>query len=221
MLEQHGRVIVLEDDLVTSPWFLRFMDEALEQFADIPNVWQVSGWSAPTGLTRLSSGFLRVPGCWGWATWKRAWDHYNDDAVSLLQRVLSADQHRFNIDGSYDYFNSLRENAVGSLNTWHVRWYASMFLQNALAVYPGVSLTRNIGFDSRGTNCASGRTTSIFTRQKVARHLPLLPAGVDAPAESPELLQAMRDLFLWQGRMWAMPPLRTRIWNRLRRLLGL
>lgn len=220
MVERYGRVIVLEDDLVTSRWFLRFMDQALDKFEQMTNVWQISGWSPPARFGNSRSGFLRVPGCWGWATWKRSWDLYNDDAASLLQKVLSADQHRFNIDGSYDYLTSLRLNAAGSLDTWHVRWYASMFLQNALAVYPGDSLTRNIGFDARGTNCQPGRTSALFTRQKLAQRLPELPSDADSVAESHQLLNTLRELFLWQGKMWTVTPLRTRVWNRVRYLLG-
>lgn len=220
ILEQHSGVIVLEDDILVSRWFLQFMDLALERFAKVDRVWQVSGWSAPTGLRRPKSGFLRVPGCWGWATWKRAWDQYCDDSKILLEAIQAGDVSRFNIDDSYDYLTALRRNAEGVQNTWHVRWYASMFRQHAMAVYPGNSLTRNIGFDNRGTNCGADRTARRFLHQRMAWFGQVVPEASADPQESSTLARQLRYLFLWQRAVWGGSPLRTRLRLRLRGLFG-
>lgn len=220
LADQHGRVIVLEDDILVSRWFLKFMDESLERFAEDERVWQVSGWSPPSGLLGGKSGFLRVPGCWGWATWKRAWDHYRDDAEALLQAIRSDDVTRFNIDDCYDYFTALQRNATGLQNTWQVRWYASMFLQRALAVYPGTSLARNIGFDLRGTNCGADATARRFLRQRLALFCPAVPVAAADLQESKGLAANLRQLFRWQSAVWTGASLKTRLRLHLRGMLG-
>lgn len=221
LVSKHGTVIVLEDDIVASPRFLRFMDLSLWKFADSSDLWQVSGWFPPTGSGSMRSGFLRVPGCWGWATWKRAWSEYCDDSGSLLSRIKPLEYEAFNLGGCYDYLGALARNASGLQNTWHVRWYASMFLQRKLTLYPARSLTRNIGFDSRGTNCGRDPSAKVLIKQHLSGKLPVLPDSTLPLQESPELLIAFQEFLVWQARVWQTPSLSVRIRNKVRRILGL
>ena len=219
MVNEYGRVIVLEDDIIVSKSFLLYMDASLEKFAQHEAIWQVSGYFTPPRRRRLPCGLLRVPGCWGWGTWKRAWKNYCSDVPGLIRQIAASERQRFNLDGTYDYYGALQANAAGTLNIWHVRWYASMFLHGAFALYPGISQTRNIGFDTRGTNCRAQRTSRRFVRQRISRIVPNLD-GVNPPfVESRELLEEMTSFFRWQGEKWSMPTLRERIVAKLRRVL--
>ena len=69
-VNEYGKIIVLEDDLITSPYFLKFMNEALEFYKEEQKVWHISGWSYPINTNNIDDVFfLRVMNCWGWATW--------------------------------------------------------------------------------------------------------------------------------------------------------
>lgn len=218
LTEEYGRVIVLEDDIVVAPTFLEYMDDSLSRFAEVDKIWQVSGYFVPSSNPPPRPGFLGLPGCWGWATWRRAWTHYSDDASVLLKRILDADQHKFNVDGSYNYLDDLRLNAEGKMDTWHVRWYASMFLHDALSIFPGKSLTRNIGFDPRGTNCNSGPIARTYLSQSLSRQAPDL-SGIREPYRECDALRGqMQRFFEWQTSVWCRSPLHIRLGARLKRI---
>ncbi len=225
ILREHGRVIVLEDDLIVAPGFLRFMQQSLDAFEHTPRVWQVSGYMTPNRRRSLQPGFLRLPCCWGWATWQDRWQNFHDNASELLAKVRELDTVRFNLGGTYDYLGDLQANAEGRLNTWHVRWYATMFLQQALAYYPGQSLTRNIGFDAAGTHCSSTRMASVYHLQVLGNCPPPPPVGIVID-ESEDLLLEMQSFYRFQQRLWSGVTWRQRlrakiggVWRRLRRCL--
>jgi hypothetical protein len=219
VVEQHGRVIVLEDDILVSPGFLRFMNDALDAGEDRSAIYQVSGYFVPHQRSLPAVGLLRVPACWGWATWRRAWRSYSDDAAALLDKIRQADTHAFDINGSYGNLEALQRNVDGTLNTWFVRWYASVFLQHGLTIYPATSLTRNIGFGGGGTNCGSGAMDRTFLRQRIDPG----PVRVDWAAlettETPEYVATLEQFYRWQNLQWAKPTWRERVRGKIRRLL--
>jgi hypothetical protein len=154
LCKEFGRAIVLEDDLVTSPYFLRYMNDALELYKEDERVMHVSGSAYPVGWFEWSEDtyFLRVPLCWGWGTWRRAWDSFEKD-LSVM-RKFDADLIRsFDFDRTHDYWKQLELNHAGKINTWFVFWYAQTFLRNALSLFPIASLVKNIGHDGSGVHC--------------------------------------------------------------------
>lgn len=154
VLAQHGRVIVLEDDIVTSPGFLPFMNEALDLYADEPRVMHISGYMYPLALRQRSTVFLRVLSCWGWATWDRAWRHYRSDVQTHLDQLdTPARIRKFNVEGHADFHRQLLDNRAGRIRSWAVRWYASWLARDGLSLFPTQSLTRNIGHDGSGVHC--------------------------------------------------------------------
>ena len=156
LVREHGRTIVLEDDLVVAPRFLEFMNAALERYRDEESVMQVSGYMYPCALQADGgSGFLPSISCWGWATWERAWRHY-DPSLSSWD-ALRADPVRlraFNMDGAYDYATMLKRQRAGDIDSWGVIWYLSVFAKHGLVLYPAASLASNTGFDGSGTHAA-------------------------------------------------------------------
>lgn len=153
--DQYGRVIVLEDDLETSRHFLAFMNDALEFYADMPEVAAVSGFHLPSDIIFPETFFQCDAECWGWATWKRAWSIYNPDGRPLLAELRRRGLTRwFDQEGSYPYTKMLRDQIEGQNSSWAVRWRASVMLKGLLTVYPGRTLVRNIGADGSGTHSA-------------------------------------------------------------------
>jgi hypothetical protein len=153
LVSQFGSVIVIEDDLVVSPYFLQFMNDGLAAYANDNRVAAIHGYMFPVGRVLPEIFFLRDPGCWGWATWKRAWDLFKSDG-GLLRRELEARDLKwtFDYDGQYDYSGMLDDQIAGRVSSWAVRWYASVFLRDMLTLHPGASLVTNIGQDGSGTH---------------------------------------------------------------------
>ncbi len=155
MLAEHGRAIVLEDDLAVRPEFLGFMNRALERYAESPSVMQISGYmfNVREARWRARPYLLPFPSSWGWATWSRAWKHF--DITATGWEALGRDRQlrrRFNLDGVYDYASMLEAQMNGVRDSWAVRWYWTLFQRAGLVVYPAQSLVRNTGFDGSGTH---------------------------------------------------------------------
>jgi hypothetical protein len=155
VLERHGAVIVVEDDMEFGAGFLDYMNGALDRYAEEPRVWQVSGYMFDVAefAGRDRALFLPLTTSWGWGTWARAWRHF--DAAATGWRALSGERElrrRFNFGGVFDYASMLEEQMRGVGDSWAIRWYWSLFRGDALAVFPPVSLVRNTGMDGSGTH---------------------------------------------------------------------
>jgi len=149
----HGRAIVLEDDIVTSPHFLTYMNDALDRYAQDDRVAAISGYTPPFDAPMPETFFQRDAECWGWATWGRAWPLFNPDGASLLAELKRRRLLRFfDQDGTANYVDMLKRQIAGKNDSWAVRWRASVILAGRLSLYPGRSLTENIGFDGSGTH---------------------------------------------------------------------
>ena len=151
-----GRVIVLEDDLVLSPYFLRYMRDALTRYEHESRVISIHGYCYPVKKPLPTTFFLRGADCWGWATWKRAWDLFDPSAARLLKKLQEKNlEYDFNMQGNANYIRMLSDFEAGKNNSWAIRWRASAFIHDKLTLYPGKSLVHNIGFDNSGTHCPS------------------------------------------------------------------
>jgi len=157
VLSRYEQIIVLEDDMVTSPHFLNYMTDALDRFADEERVISVHGYVYPVQQAMPEAFFLRGADCWGWATWRRGWAMFNPDGQALLDELKRRNLIKaFNYSGAYGYSQMLAAQIKGKNDSWAVRWYASAFLAGKLTLYPGRSMVHNIGNDSSGTHCGDG-----------------------------------------------------------------
>jgi hypothetical protein len=153
ILAEHERIIVLEDDLESSPHFLQFMNDSLDLHANHEDVVCVSGYSFPLKGKLPSTYLIRNAECWGWGTWRRGWDLFNPDGQFLLKSLASRGAEKdFDFDNSYPYMEMLKQRISGKNASWCILWYASAFLHNKLCLYPGKSLIHNFGFDKSGVH---------------------------------------------------------------------
>lgn len=151
---EHGKVIVLEDDLVVSPRFLDFMNKGLRRYADEEKVKQISGYMYPGDFGGSGDTlFLPMTSCWGWATWKRAWDQY-DASMAGYGRLESDPQlaAEFNLNGAFDYLGMLEMQRRGDIDSWGILWHLSVFMLGGVVLYPAESLVINVGIDGSGTH---------------------------------------------------------------------
>lgn len=157
-----GRAIVLEDDIVVSRHFLQYMNESLEMYAEDEKVISIGAYMFPIKRRLPDTFFFRVTDCWGWGVWKRAWDLFEADGAKLLRELRARNLHdEFDLAGGFKYTDMLQAQIRGDNDSWAVRWYATALLGRKLTLYPGVSMTRNIGHDGSGRH--SGESTTYDT----------------------------------------------------------
>lgn len=170
LVRQHGRVIVVEDDIVTSPYFLQFINEALERYENDDRVMHVSGYMLPISPDDLPETFFyRAFSCWGWGTWQRAWQHFRKDVHAARAAFPRSRRKEFNLGGCFDFWSQLEENAQGKRDTWAVFWYVTIFLRNGLCLHPSRSLVQNIGYDGSGTHCPGNNNFCVSLADEPVR----------------------------------------------------
>lgn len=155
-INEFGRVIVVEDDLACSKYFLKYMNDALNYYENEDNVISVHGYIYPVKKSLPETFFLKGADCWGWGTWKRGWELFETDGTKLLTELKNRKlTRRFDMNGAYPYTQMLEKQCTGKIDSWAIRWYASAFLKDKLTLYPGKSLVHNIGNDGSGTHCGN------------------------------------------------------------------
>ncbi len=156
-INRYERVIVLEDDLIVAPYFLKFMNDALDTYQHEEKVGHIQACDFTQNASLPDTFLIKWTGSWGWATWKRAWKYFNPDGKALLEELQRRKlTYTFDFNGKYGYTRMLRRQTEGKNNSWAIRWNASLFLNDILSLNVGKSLVQNEGFDGSGTNCGGG-----------------------------------------------------------------
>jgi hypothetical protein len=170
IINRYGKAIVLEDDIVTTKGFLNYMNDALILYENEEKVVGISGYNFPTKKKLPPTFFIKGGNNpWGWATWKRAWDHFEQNYQTLAQKIAADPEltYEFNYENSYDYLKVLRESTEND-QPWDVRWIASGFVKDKYSLWPGKSLVQNIGHDATGVHCG---TSDKYFHHKLADYI--------------------------------------------------
>lgn len=176
VLGDHQSIIVLEDDLVTSPYFLQFMRDALRFYEHEERVAAIHGYTFPLGEQLPNTFFLRSTGCWGWGTWRRGWELFEPDGKKLMEQLrIKQLAKSFDLNGAYPYMRMLENQVKGAVDSWAIRWYASTFLSDKLNLYPGVSLVKNIGHDGSGEHSYN---SSFYNVDLSSREIEVHPISI-------------------------------------------
>jgi hypothetical protein len=153
IMNKHKKIIVLEDDLLTSPFFLKYMNAALDLYEEETEVISIHGYLYPLQGMVPNTFFIKGADCWGWGTWQRGWNLFERDSSKLLTEIKKRNLiNDFDMDGWVNNVRMLKKQNKGKINSWAIRWHASAYLQNKLTLYPGKSLIKNIGFDISATH---------------------------------------------------------------------
>ena len=171
IVNQYGKIIVLEDDIVTSKYFLKYMNDALSLYKNVSRVMSISGYMYPIKKDGLSESFFINTGyCWGWATWANAWSRFERNPEKLMQEFTRDDIYHFNLEGTADFWQQVVDNASGKLYTWAVFWDATLFQNRGLTLAPRESLTFNVGMDETGEHCSStGLYDTVINQNPIQR----------------------------------------------------
>lgn len=152
IINQYGKVIVLEDDLVTSPYFLQFMNTYLALYEKNERIGSVTGY-IPYIKRLPEQFFLKFGSSLGWGTWARVWDKAEFNVDALINKIGESKRKKeFNMDGIFDYYAMLHSQKNKSIDSWAIRFTASTFNRQLLHLRIGHSLVQHIGSDS-GTHC--------------------------------------------------------------------
>lgn len=174
--------IILEDDCVPHPTFFRFCEELLHRYRHDERIMMVAGNNFGLKQERHNDGycFSRYASIWGWATWRRAWKHYDVDMKmwpvirdgNLLRDILGDSR------AAACWADSFEGIYEGPVDTWDVQWEFACWIQRGLTILPCVNLVSNVGFDAQATHTKS--TTHRQANMPVQamafplRHLPFV-----------------------------------------------
>jgi len=155
VFETHDKLIVLEDDLITTPNFLSFMNFCLNEYADSGNVFSVSGYSfnlQPKPGEVADVYFLNRGWSWGWATWKDRWTGVDWEVKDYAAFSTNKKARTAFAKGGSDLNAMLRKQMSGELDSWAIRWFFHQYKVGGLTAYPVFSKVLNNGFDSEATH---------------------------------------------------------------------
>jgi len=214
VLGNYEKVIVLEDDIVVSKYFLDYMLDGLQCYAECQDVASIHGYLPPISRELPDTFFLRGADCWGWATWRNRWSLYRHDAramaMEIRSRGLAGD---FNLGGRVPNLRLLDDCATGHSQSWAIRWHAACFLSDCFTLHPGRSLVRNIGLDNSGEHCVPSKALEtvitearLYVVKQEIKENPLIVAAFAqqvAPASLPvRLARRCRNKIINQSRKW-------------------
>jgi len=169
VLSRYEKVIVMEDDLVTSRYFLSYMNAALEKYRDCSKVFAITGYSYfDKGNKRLpETYFAKIVESWTWATWKDRWKYFDPEATGWKKLMNNSRlRKKFDYDNSFGFSNMLYcQMKLKNIDSWAIRWAYSVFCQGGLTLYPNKSLCINIGFDGSGVHCGIDKKVRVIEMQ--------------------------------------------------------
>lgn len=182
VFENVDRTIILEDDCVPDLSFFPYCEELLKRYENDTRIMSISGDNFQYGNTPCphSYYFSRYMHCWGWATWKRAWDLYDGEMKSWpelkedkwLDYVITDTTERLYWEFIFDNVYSKK------INTWDYPFVFSIWKQNGLNIIPCTNLVSNIGFGENATNTSDASEKNIFANMKTGK--------IDFPLSHPE-----------------------------------
>lgn len=175
LTKEYGQIIVFEDDLISSPYTLTYFNEALNRYRDEEKVMHIGAYMYPLAEQNLpESFFYRAATSWGWATWERAWTHFEPNIDTLMKAFDKPKKAAFSIEHTMNFWRQMCQFKKGKNNSWAIRWYASIFLNGGLTLNPSQSLVNNIGHDGTGVHSGINDIYNVIINPKPIKEFPTL-----------------------------------------------
>lgn len=169
LCSRFGRVIVIEDDLILQPSALVWFNQGLDAFESDDSVFQVCGYQHRVEAFRSRRVGMMLPftSSWGWATWARAWKHFDAAATGAAEVFATSPVRKaFDIGDSFPMSDMLGSQLAGRLDSWAIRWYLTSYRAGAVSLFPPRSLVENIGFDESATHNNLGRLKRLLRQPR-------------------------------------------------------
>ena len=189
LVNQYGKVIVFEDDLISSPYTLQYFNDALTRYQHEEKVMHIGAYMYPLKEAKElpETFFYQVATSWGWATWQRAWNYFEPDIDKLIAQFNREKIRQFSIEGKMNFWKQMQEFKKGKNNSWAIRWYASVFLNEGLTLNPAQSLTHNIGHDGSGIHSNIENMYDVSVSRKPVNVFP------ETVCENPEVYLVIKN----------------------------
>jgi hypothetical protein len=158
LLERYGKTIFLEEDILTAPSFLCFMNQALEKYEGNDRIFSISGYCPPIRIPadyKHDVFMVRRFNGWGVGIWKERFDTVKPLSPSEFERFAARKEQTegFSKGGGKDMLAMLKADAYGKIDAFDVKAMYAQFLSDRYTIYPKKSLTSNIGMDGTGVHC--------------------------------------------------------------------
>jgi hypothetical protein len=173
LVADYGQVIVFEDDLISSPYTLTYFNESLKRYRTEDKVMHIGAYMYNLKDADLPETFFyRAATSWGWATWDRAWKHFEPDIDKLIAQFDARKKRAFSIEHTMNFWKQMQDFKKGKNNSWAIRWYASIFLKGGLTLNPSQSLVNNIGHDGSGIHSGINDIYNVIINPKRITQFP-------------------------------------------------
>lgn len=191
ILSKYKSVIVLEDDILVSKYFLHYMNSALVKYENSKRVWHINGYNYPLKTNNHDYYFIRLMHCWGWATWQDRWTEFISNPLmndpyyinSIFNKEMRND---LDLNSKGNFWSQIEANRSQIINTWAIFWYCFIFYQKGLCLSPSLSHTKNIGLDNSGQNCSGTSNINNHTLNN--------KSSINFPNEIIENKQAIKEI---------------------------
>ncbi|RZK80343.1 MAG: glycosyltransferase [Pedobacter sp.] len=199
LVKDYGQAVVFEDDLITSPYTLTYFNEALSLYRNNDKVMHIGAYMYNLKEQNLPEAFFyRAATSWGWATWERAWQHFEPNIDKLMAQFDSEKKHAFSIERQMNFWKQMEDFKKGKNNSWAIRWYASIFLKGGLTLNPSQSLVNNIGHDGSGIHSGINDIYNVIINPKQITNFPTTVVENETAYEAVKTFLSGRKGSLWQ-----------------------
>lgn len=173
IISQYRKIIVLEDDLIVSPNFLQYMNEALDFYEGNKKIWSISGYTFKINFPPdyKHDIYLSYRGCsWGWATWQDRWEKVDWDVLDYDEFKNNKELRKKFNRGGRDMADMLDRQMEGKIDSWAIRWCYTQSKLDMLTVYPVISRVKNIGLDGTGTHSGCSSKYDVILKNNIKKH---------------------------------------------------
>lgn len=184
--------IILEDDCIPNNSFFYYCEELLNLYYDNPSIMTIGGhrYDGPDEFDEESYFFSKYPNTWGWATWKRAWEHFDLELTQWprlkntdwLSKILGNKHHE-------RYWSRIFDQMLEGMDAWDYALVFSSWIQNGISIRSKVNLIENIGF---GLNATHTKDNHQLILQRKGQNLPLPlqhPGAIQTKTEDEERIE--------------------------------
>lgn len=196
IIQEYGKIIVVEDDLITSVDFLKYMNEALDYYYIEKRIWSIAGYTPNIkGLDKYKKDVYMCvrAGSWGWATWKDRWDSVDWEVNDYSHFSKDKKMRKAFRKCGYDMPAMLDMQMRGQVDSWAIRFCYAQFKQNKVTVNPTISRIKNIGIDGTGTHKVNENRWSVECNQTVCK-IEFIPYEINK-----QLVRAYYNFFAGNG----------------------
>lgn len=169
MLKKYDKLIIVEDDLILGPYFLNFLNTALNLYEHDKNIMHINGWAHPQLLPvrKTNTSVSKFMSPWGWATWSDRWKlmlENNNYSTNLISHLSIDERKQFNTYGKVNWEEMIERDLQSVDNSWDCYWYQAIYLNSGKTIFPQKTHVVNNGFDGTGLHCGNRKDNYPFDK---------------------------------------------------------